>query len=144
MTGLLAGPLKDATGVGAVHADLAGVVQQVPGPARVSLRISPCDRGWLNLDRRGDEGYKQSEGPTPGKQIAYRDVGPSLRWPVRRSPLGERRNAAPAKRYSAKAIGAARGTQPHRLLPTNARAAACVPVAKVDLLRREKRKPAAG
>jgi len=89
-------------------------------------------------------GDKQSEGPTPGKHIAYRDVGPSLRWPVRRSPLGERHNAAPAKRYSAKAIGAARGTQPHRLLPINARDAAGVPGVKADLLRTGKTRWAAG
>src|SRR5450631_4629668 len=34
--------------------------------------------------------------------------------PMRRSPLGEMRNAAPAERYSAKAVVAARGTQTHR------------------------------
>jgi hypothetical protein len=39
-TGLLAGPPKDAAGLGAVSADLASVVQQVLPPARVSLRIS--------------------------------------------------------------------------------------------------------
>ena len=52
MTGLLAGPLADAAGPGAVRADLAGVVPQLLGPARVSLRISHCDRDWLNRDRR--------------------------------------------------------------------------------------------
>jgi hypothetical protein len=41
MNGLPAGPLNDAAGLDAVRADLASVVQQVPGPARVSLRISP-------------------------------------------------------------------------------------------------------
>jgi hypothetical protein len=40
MTGLLAGPLTDAAGLDAVRADLASIVQQVLGPARVSLRIS--------------------------------------------------------------------------------------------------------
>jgi hypothetical protein len=55
MTGLLAGPLTDAAGLDAVRADLAGVVQQVLGPARVSLRISHCDRDWLNRDRRWRE-----------------------------------------------------------------------------------------
>jgi hypothetical protein len=44
LTGLLAGPLTDAVGLDAVRADLAGVVPQVLGPARVSLRISQCDR----------------------------------------------------------------------------------------------------
>jgi hypothetical protein len=52
MTGLLAGPLADAAGPGAVRADLAGVVPQLLGPARVSLRISHCDRDCLNRDRR--------------------------------------------------------------------------------------------
>jgi hypothetical protein len=47
MTGLLAGPPKDATGLDAVRADLASVVQQVLGPARVSLWISHCHRDWL-------------------------------------------------------------------------------------------------
>jgi hypothetical protein len=42
MTGLLAGRLTDAAGLDAVRADLAGVVWQVLGPARVSLRISQC------------------------------------------------------------------------------------------------------
>ena len=44
MTGLLAGPLTDAAGLDAVRADLASAVQQVLEPARVSLRISQCDR----------------------------------------------------------------------------------------------------
>jgi hypothetical protein len=44
MTGLLAGSLTDAAGLGAVRTDLASVVPQVLGPARVSLRISQCDR----------------------------------------------------------------------------------------------------
>jgi hypothetical protein len=33
MTGLPAGPLKDAAGLDAVRADLASVVQQILGPA---------------------------------------------------------------------------------------------------------------
>jgi hypothetical protein len=53
MTGLLAGPLKDPAGLGAVRADLAGVVQQIRGPGRVSLRISHRGRDWLNRDRAG-------------------------------------------------------------------------------------------
>ena len=48
MTGLPAGPLTDAAGPDAVRADLASIVQQVPEPARVSLRISHCDRDLLN------------------------------------------------------------------------------------------------
>jgi Mechanosensitive ion channel len=56
----------------------------------------------------------KGEGPTAEKRIVSPHADPSLRWPVRRSPLGERRIAAPAKRYSAKAINEARGTQPHR------------------------------
>ena len=55
MTGLLAGPLTDAAGPDAVRADLASVVQQVLEPARVSLRISHCDRDWLTRDRRWRE-----------------------------------------------------------------------------------------
>jgi hypothetical protein len=43
MTGLLAGPLTDAAAPDAVR-----VVQHVLEPARVSLRISRCDRDWLN------------------------------------------------------------------------------------------------
>src|SRR6202043_299928 len=50
-----------------------------------------------------------AKGRPAGEQIARRRAGPSLRQPVRRSPLGERHDAAPAERYSAKAIGAARG-----------------------------------
>src|SRR6185437_9101860 len=53
---------------------------------------------WTRITEPG-----QNEGPT-GKP-----AGPSSRKPVRKSPLGERRNAAPAERYSAKAVGAARG-----------------------------------
>ena len=55
MTGLLAGPLADPAGLGAVRADVAGVVQQVLGPARVSLRISHCDRDGLTRGRRWRE-----------------------------------------------------------------------------------------
>ena len=44
MNGLLAGPLNDAAGLDAVRADLASVVQQVLGPARVSLWIRHRDR----------------------------------------------------------------------------------------------------
>jgi hypothetical protein len=44
MTGLLVGPLTDPGRPGAVRADLAGVVPQVLGPARVWPRISQCDR----------------------------------------------------------------------------------------------------
>jgi hypothetical protein len=55
MTGLPAGPLTDAAGPDAVRADLASIVQQVPEPARVSLRISHCDRDRLNRDRRWRE-----------------------------------------------------------------------------------------
>ncbi len=43
MTGLLAGMLKDATGLDAARADLASVVQQILEPARVSLWISQCN-----------------------------------------------------------------------------------------------------
>src|SRR6266704_3167424 len=53
--------------------------------------------------RAGIAAPEQNEGP------AGKPAGPSSRKPVRRSPLGERRNAAPAERYSAKAVGAARG-----------------------------------
>src|SRR6185312_10269237 len=53
---------------------------------------------WTRITAPG-----QNEGP------AGKPAGPSSRKPVRRSPLGERRNAAPAERYSAKAVGAARG-----------------------------------
>jgi hypothetical protein len=70
MTGLLAGPLTDAVGLDAVRADLAGVVPQVLGPARVSLRISPCDRDRLNRDRRWRERSQTDRGfdsqPTRG------------------------------------------------------------------------------
>jgi hypothetical protein len=62
MTGLLAGPLTDAAGLGAVRADLAGVGQQVVEPARVWLRISPCDRDWLNRDRRWRERSQTDRG----------------------------------------------------------------------------------
>ncbi len=48
MTGLLTGPLTDTAGLDAVRADLASVVQQVPGAARVWLQISRCDRDLLN------------------------------------------------------------------------------------------------
>jgi hypothetical protein len=40
LTGLLAGPLAAAADLDAVRADLASVVPQVLGPARVWLRIS--------------------------------------------------------------------------------------------------------
>ena len=50
-----------------------------------------------------------AKGRPAGEQIARQRAGPSSRQPVRRSPLGERHNAAPAERYSAKAVGAARG-----------------------------------
>jgi hypothetical protein len=70
MTGLLAGPVKDAASLDAVHADLASVVQQILGPARVSLRISLCDRGSLNRDRRSRERSQTDRGfdsqPTRG------------------------------------------------------------------------------
>ena len=46
MTGLLAGSLKGATGLDAVRADLASVVQQLREPGRVWLWISQCDRDW--------------------------------------------------------------------------------------------------
>ena len=41
MTGLLMGPLKDATGLGVVRADLAGVVRRVLGSARVFAADQP-------------------------------------------------------------------------------------------------------
>jgi len=51
MTGLLRG----ATRLDAVRADLASVVREVLGPARVSLRISQCGWDWLNRDSRWRE-----------------------------------------------------------------------------------------
>jgi hypothetical protein len=73
MTGLLAGPLTDAAGLDAVRADLASAVQQVLEPARVSLRISHCDRDWLNRDRRWRERSQADRGfdrqPTQGPDV---------------------------------------------------------------------------
>ena len=65
LTGLLAGPLTDAVGLDAVRADLAGVVPQVLGPARVSLRISPCDRDRLNRDHRWRQRSQTDRGFDP-------------------------------------------------------------------------------
>jgi hypothetical protein len=62
MTGLLAGPPKDATGLDAVRADLASVVQQLLGPARVSQWIRHCDRDWLTRDRRWRERSQTDRG----------------------------------------------------------------------------------
>ena len=62
MTGLLADPLTDPAGLGAVRADLASVVPQVLEPARVSLRISHCDRDWLTRDRRWRERSQTDRG----------------------------------------------------------------------------------
>jgi hypothetical protein len=62
MTALLAGPLTDPVGLGAVRADLASVVPQVLGPARVWLRISHCDRDWLTRDRRWRERSRTDRG----------------------------------------------------------------------------------
>jgi hypothetical protein len=73
MTGLLAGPLADPAGLGAVRADVAGVVQQVLAPARVSLRMSQCDRDRLNRDRRWRERSQADRGfdrqPTQGPEV---------------------------------------------------------------------------
>jgi hypothetical protein len=73
MTGLLAGPLTDAAGLGAVRADLASVVPQVLAPARVSLRMSQCDRDRLNRDRRWRERSQADRGfdrqPTQGPEV---------------------------------------------------------------------------
>ena len=62
MTGLLAGPLTDAAGLDAVRADLASVVPQVLEPARVWLRVSRCDRDWLDRDRRWRERSQADRG----------------------------------------------------------------------------------
>jgi hypothetical protein len=73
MTGLLAGPLTDAAGLDAVRADLASVVPQILEPARVWLRISRCDRDWLNRDRRWRERSQTDRGfdrqPTQGPDV---------------------------------------------------------------------------
>jgi hypothetical protein len=58
MTGLLAGPLTDPAGLGAVRADLASVVPEVLEPARLSLRISHCDRDWLTRTAAGASDHR--------------------------------------------------------------------------------------
>ena len=79
MTGLLAGSLTDAAGLGAVRTDLASVVPQVLGPARVSLRISHCDRDWLTRDRRWHERSQADRGfdrqPTQGPDVSQMACG---------------------------------------------------------------------
>jgi hypothetical protein len=65
MTGLQAITVKDATGLDAVRADLASIMQQVPGPARVSLRTSHCDRDRLNRDRHWHERSQADRGSDP-------------------------------------------------------------------------------
>jgi hypothetical protein len=77
------------------------------------------------------------------RHAACRASARSHEWPVRRSPLGDRRDAAPAERYSAKAIGAAQGTQPHRLSLSNACDFVSVPGHQAGFQRRGRRVSAA-
>jgi hypothetical protein len=88
MTGLLAGPLTDAAGLDAVRADLASTGQQVPGPARVSLRISPCDRNRLNRDHRWRQRSQTDRGfdPQPTQEPDVFAVG--MRHGADRGPDG--------------------------------------------------------
>jgi hypothetical protein len=91
MTGLLADPLTDPAGLGAVRADLASVVPQVLEPARVSLRISHCDRDWLTRDRRWRERSQADGGfdrqPTYGPVVTLA-CGPG-QFPGHHAPLGQ-------------------------------------------------------
>src|SRR5262249_9779628 len=71
-----------------------------PGPGRGSRRLRPCSAG--SWSRRWPGRHDDAPGALRLRGRARADA-----W----SPLGERHNAAPAGRYSAKAIVAARGTQ---------------------------------
>jgi hypothetical protein len=71
---------------------------------RLELRLRPAGGG-----RHG--GYRSGPDMTAPPRACAREGVP---WPVRRSPHSERRNMAPAERYSMKAIIRARGTLTHR------------------------------
>ena len=87
MTGLLAGPLTDAAGLDAVRADLASVVPQILEPARVWLRISRCDRDWLNRDRRWRERSQADRGFDPQPAQGPDVFAAGMRhWGVRNPP----------------------------------------------------------
>ena len=83
MTGLLADPLTDPAGLGAVRADLASVVPQVLEPARVSLRISHCDRDWLTRTAAGASDHRLMVA-----SIVSRRTG---RWSLWHAALGSSR-----------------------------------------------------
>jgi hypothetical protein len=71
--------------------------RRLPGPARPQAGHQPI--------------WRTRPGMTAPPGACAREGVP---WPVRRSPHGERRNMAPAGRYSMKAVVRARGTLTHR------------------------------
>src|ERR1700734_368673 len=70
------GAVKDVAGLGAVRADLARVVQQILGPARVPLRISPAERTGPRSERgRGASGAAERAGQVSRSHL---DDGPAV------------------------------------------------------------------
>jgi hypothetical protein len=108
----MTGPLADAAGLGAVRADLASVVQQVLGPARVWLRISHCDRDWLTRDRRWHERSQADRGfdrqPTQGRMFSQLASGTGgVRDPPARPSESTNRQGSPFCYFGGGAAGVA-------------------------------------